>query len=78
MKIWITKYALTRGIVEVEMDAFKLDGGYIYSKDDALTMFAPGQWYADYAFAVSRAEEMRKKKIASLEKQIERLRKLEF
>lgn len=78
MKVWITKYALTRGIYEVEVDELSADGGYICQKNNARNVFAPGQWYVNYAFAASRAEEMRKKKITSLERQIERLRMLKF
>ena len=56
MKVWITKYALTRGIIET----------------DNLNDCYSGKEYSwihyDKEAAIQKAEEMRQKKIESLEK----------
>ena len=78
MKVWITKYALTDGIVEKE----------VYSKDSLYIIFTDGSydfvknegkhWHINKDSAIKRAEEMRQKKIASLKKQIEKLEEMRF
>lgn len=40
--------------------------------------YAPGEWYTDKSFAIADAERRRKKKIASLQKQIAELEKITF
>ena len=79
MKIYITKYALTRGIIEVEIVEIKnLDttNGWLRIHlpsamiDDS---FGPQEWAASRVVAVTRAEEMREAKIAPLRKQIAKL-----
>ena len=81
-KVFITKYALTSGIEEVEMDVMlddpsfkkKCFGNYnnlklgFYNDDFHLTM----------EDALKDAEKRRKKKIESLKKQISKLEKLSF
>lgn len=77
MKIWITKYALTRGIIEREVE----DRGDGIVKDDSsyITSYYHKKDYClDYESAIAKAEEMRKKKIESLKKQIEKLEKMKF
>ena len=75
MKVYITKYALTRGILET--DGATVEGipsmaetnfGYFHGDD----------WHETKEEAIKRAEEMRTKKIASLRKQIEKLEALKF
>ena len=66
MKVWITKYALTRGIIETE-NLNNCYSGKEYS------------WiHYDKNSAIQKAEEMRQKKIASLKKQIEKLERMRF
>lgn len=66
MKVWITKYALTRGIIET----------------DNLNDCYSGKGYSwihyDKEAAIQKSEEMRQKKIASLKKQIEKLEEMRF
>ena len=66
MKVWITKYALTRGIIETEnLNDYYSGKGYSwmhYNKESA----------------IKKAEEMRQKKIASLKEQIEKLERMRF
>lgn len=77
MKInaWVTKYALTKGVCEVEVE---LRGGYAYSTCRFRTQFRPEHWYRLRANAQAKAEDMRIAKIASLRKQIAKLEKLRF
>lgn len=83
-KVFITKHALTQGIreEEAEISVFK----YV-SKEPEENARVRGKWLgypigkeAFYTLeeALKKAEEMRKKKIASLRKQIEKLEKMEF
>lgn len=79
MKYWISKYALTRGIFEIEgiHDDF---GNSLQYKDNTgwLGFYYKGEYHETEAAARSAAEEMRTKKIASLRKQIEKLERMEF
>lgn len=76
---FITKYALTFGIIKREGEI--ADSGSFRYKDPE----AWGQssvWHTDFRLteteALDRAEDMRKKKIASLKKQIAKLEALTF
>lgn len=78
MKIWVTKYALTKGVLEFDAEIcspptmVKVLGGR-YS-----TYFHRGDWFTSRSDAIDRADDMRDARIKSLEKQLVRLRKLEF
>lgn len=78
MKIYVTKWALTQGVIEV--DAEINDDGTLVSWGRMSSAYGEGrQWHRDAASALRRAEEMRKAKIASLKKQLARLeRKVSF
>lgn len=80
-KAYVTKYALTDGIVIVDAEASENSIGMIsYKKPDHWgTMFAHGKdWHRTEEQALARAEEMRKKKIVSLEKSIAKMRSIEI
>jgi len=83
-KVWITKYALTQGIYEamvelcddsdpsgnmVKQDG-KWGGSYYHGKGK--------DWHENKYGAMVKADEMRKKKIAALKKQIVNLEKMTF
>ena len=80
MKVWITKYALTRGIIEADVKLTSSDSVSILSRDLLLPThwFYKGDWFSDKESAIQKAEEMRQKKIASLKKQIEKLERMRF
>lgn len=85
MKVWISKYALTQGIFEAEVTSNCLDvdptGNMIATCEGSYMAHYHGEgreWHKDKQSAIAKAEEMRKKKIASLKKQIEKLEKMEF
>ncbi len=78
MKVYITKYALTKGIIETE-DAeicYNISENMIRSKKYGY--FHKNDWQATKEGAVLRVEVMRIKKIESLKKQIEKLDKMKF
>lgn len=79
MKVWITKYALTEGVFEA--DAEIIASGIIsaaWEKGAKCNNFFQGEWSESKDDAISKAEKMRQKKIASLKKQIEKLEKMKF
>lgn len=74
MKVWLTRTALTQGIIEADgelgqghMEGYLLTGGRFYWGRE---------WHRTKEAAIARAEEMRAGKIASLRKQIAKLEKL--
>lgn len=75
--VWITKYALTKGILRAEGRVSRISTSiFLFGPD---SFFGEGdQWHRTREAAIARAEEMRKAKIASHEKSIEKLRKLSF
>ena len=82
MKVWITNYALSAGIQE--MDAEDLDDrfpGMIAVVDGAHRQHFHGEgknWHRTEQSAKTRAAAMRHDKINSLKKQIAKLEKLTF
>lgn len=77
---YITNYALTNGIMKVSGTIDSSSGEGLSYKWHGHTQYIYGknQWHSSINAAKARAEEMRKKKIASLKKQIEKLEKLEI
>lgn len=83
-KVYVTKYALTKGIQERVMNVVKLDfdDNIYYAR--ALesfdwTSFRIGtEAFLTKEEAIKKAEKMRIRKIKSLKKQIEKLDKLKF
>ncbi len=78
MKVWITKYALTRGIVETEGEILQDKSLEVTSGEYKGRWF----WHKDFELtkegAKVRAEEMRMKKIDNLKKRILKLEKKKF
>lgn len=79
-KIFITKYALTKGIIEKEADihSFRDGSKFAYVRGEFIGYKMTVDAFYNYESAIQRAEEVRKKRIASLKKQIEKLEKLSF
>lgn len=78
MKVYITKYALSTGIIETD-DAeicSNISGDMISYKNYGY--YRGNDWHKKKEDAVLRAEVMRIKKIESLKKQIEKLDKMKF
>ena len=82
MKVWITKYALTKGIIPCEIRTVDvLENGYIrYMQPSGLGGFMQkgNGWEDNEKSAIKKAEKMRQKKIESLKKNIEKLERLKF
>ena len=83
MKIWITKYALTQGIIEAECEGIMKDGWchafWTNQKGIKCNDFMhPRDFETNRMAAIKNAEEMRQKKIESLKKQIEKLEEMTF
>lgn len=80
MNVWITKYALTVGIIEADGALMSSDFVSILSCDLPLPTywFYKGDWYSDKQSAIQKAEEMRREKIESLKKQIKKLEEMRF
>jgi hypothetical protein len=77
IKVWITRYALTDGIMEGEAQLCETSGGMIKFKGN----YYHGEhldWHRTKESAITRAEERRKAKLASLKRQIAKLEKLDF
>lgn len=87
MKVWITKYALTDGILEGEalekhcvfgFGMIKSEAKYFCRSKNGDQYLDIGDFCCTYESAIQKAEEMRQKKIASLKKQIEKLEGMRF
>lgn len=80
MKVWITKYALTKGIIEADGELTSSDSVSILNRGLSLPThwFYKGDWHSNMQSAIMRAEEMRQKKIESLKKQIKKLERMRF
>ena len=75
MKVWITKYALTKGIFELKV---RSDGGEVVIGAESLSPYYYGEWSKTKQEAVEIAEQMRLEEIAYLKNQIEKLEKMKF
>lgn len=78
---WVTKYALTEGIEVVDAEVcHDIHSGMIsYGNCGYMVQSAHGKdWHRTPEAALARAEEMRKAKIASLRKSIEKMERLTF
>ena len=77
IKVWITKYALTDGIMEKKVE--ECGDGMCNTVEDEYTAYYHGRdWHRTRESAVKRAEEMRVAKIKSMEKRIAKLKNLKF
>lgn len=79
MKLWITKYALSAGIEEVDAEPEGDEKSMLCIREKGYTRFFHGDgkdWHRTRESAAKKAEEMRVAKINSLQKQIEKLKKV--
>jgi hypothetical protein len=78
MKVWITKYALTKGIFSIDAE---VGDGMARNTANSYWEIYHGlgrDWHHEFPDAVQRARKMRDEKIISLNKQIARLKTLKF
>lgn len=86
MKVWISKYALTTGIFETEVERCEASSNNDNSDmvkamegRSSIYYFGEGKdWHLTRDEAIIKAEEMRFKKIESIKKQLNKLEKLKF
>ena len=80
INVWVTRYALTQGIIKTEAELCS-DSTMISYKIGGYTQYAHNEgkdWHRSKESAIEGAEEMRTKKISSLKKKITKLEKLIF
>lgn len=84
MKVWITKYALTEGILYGITEEKPHVGMLIELKKEghwerfAYPYFHKGEWFDSEEKAVSHANEMVARKIKRLEKSLSKFRNMKF
>lgn len=80
MKAYITKYALTMGILEEEVEvSADVNGDMVRVVTNHYPEYYHKPfWHTDKQEAIDHAETMRIKKIASMEKSIKKLKNLKF
>jgi len=79
MRAFITKYALTEGIFEIEAEMYSEN--VIKQVGSVYANFFKNEgkdWHKTKESAIKRAEQMRIMKITSLQNQLQRLQKLNF
>ena len=78
-KAWVSRFALSGGIKEVEVeDCFHISPTMVCEAGSHGTTYHDGDWHRTPEAAKEKAEQMRAKKIASLEKQIKKLKGMTF
>ena len=77
MKVWITKYALTDGIIEAD-GVRTTQGVYIANSGLNTDWFYGSDWHSNKQSAINKAEEMRQKEVESLKKKIKKLEGMRF
>ena len=79
MKVFITKYCLTKGIQEMDVEQWGPDTvGKIGALYPCYFHGEGKEWHRTMELAISKAEEIRNKKIASLKKNIVKLESMKF
>lgn len=83
MKIFVTKYILTKGILEVEVENTEAGSTSYQTPGHEDRQFfhervEGKEWHRTYEAARKRAEVVRQAKIKSLEKELARLQKTSF
>jgi hypothetical protein len=84
-KVFITKYALIEGIKEAEMEvslnhdnALYFRKCYILKANKSYEMFFDNEFHLTMEDAIKDAKKRQAKKIASLEKQLSKVKKITF
>jgi hypothetical protein len=76
MKVWVSKYALSSGILEKEMERASTSPEYV--TDKYLFLKLGSEAHESKEEAIKKANDMRIKKIASLRKKLEKIEGLVF
>jgi hypothetical protein len=79
MKVWITKYVTTHGILEMEVTRSDYHASLVKGQVFNECYHGEGiEWHATFEGALAKAEKMRAAKIASLKKSIAKLEAMKF
>lgn len=78
MKVWVTNYALTLGILERDMQLHVADNGARYVEGDGLFLRLGREAFESHSDAIDAAEDIRDRKIKSVRKQLARLLAMRF
>lgn len=78
MKVWVTKYALTNGIEEVEVNVNENLASVVGARFPTYYHGEGKEWHRTREQAVKRAEDMRAARLKSLSKQVKRIEALTF
>jgi len=82
MKAFVTKYALTSGIIEVDGEVSENHPTMLTVREASgmpyMNHHHGKDWHSTREDALARAEEMRKAKLISLAKQVKKISNLEF
>lgn len=81
MKVWITKYALTMGILEKDAERCKTQLDMIQVGTGINRQYFHGErkdWHTSRESAIRRSEEMKTAKLRSIDKQRARIAALQF
>lgn len=81
--VWVTKWALTKGVYQIEVeDCFDTSSKMVKQIRSfhlsCSTYLHGNEWHRTKNDAVKRAEEMRERRLRSLEKQIAKIKSLDF
>ncbi len=76
-KVWISKFALTKGVYEIEVESTSIDA-IVKTTDRYPSYFLERQYHLTREEAVEQARKMQDAKLKSLEKQMNKISKLNF
>lgn len=77
---YVTKYALTRGILAVKDDEAEESNGYLYvgQRGHMRTQIGKRDWFRDRAEAMARVQDMVDARLRSLDRSLAALKKLDI
>ena len=78
MKVWISKYALTKGLYEEEVRSCPGYPDHRATVGLSVHYYRMGQWHETLEAAQAHAKTMQQRKLASLRRQIAKLEALRF
>lgn len=78
-EVYVTKYALTQGIKKIIVRLSSHTGRMVFDVENLICYYGEGiEWHRTWVSALRKAIEMKRNKILSLKKSINRLESLEF
>jgi hypothetical protein len=80
MKVWVTKYALTQGLFEMNAEIIDRGARHVYAKGKTPTGHSlfTREWTKTREEAVAKAEKMKTARIASLKRSIKNMQDKTF